>query len=217
MEPRVFGDGTRATYEGKFGNRHLITFQEWHLVSREHLDLLDEDLPLVARAVHELIHQKHAEVLGDGLRAFSDGSPIAPFNAVTTSDPWEVAKLSEQYKAQRTAYLEQLKQADPDAILRGRLYSHIAETAAYLGQAEVFGNLNYTVHMHADAEEAEDESEHRWVMTFAGMAPVGQRAEIIHSLMHVDSRQFNSLSHDQLEQLLQNPAMVLQYTVTEAA
>lgn len=221
VEPDVRLQGANAVYDGRYGNAHLIRLKLQHHVTREFLDTVGTDSQVVqVVAVHELLHQRHAEIQHVVRLGSPESDGDARFNETTLIDPWEIYQLSLEH----TKLLREEAQRDTEraALTRSlciQLRAFVVETIAYLGQAEVAGQLNYHAHLHepeeSDAIQQHAETEQHWISTYASLAPLGARSHIIDELMHVDLRQFSTLTPGQLEELINNPQMVLQYVARE--
>jgi len=196
-------ESAHATYEGRFGGQHLIIFRGSN-ITQEDIAKLDENSELARTAAHELLHQKHTEV--QGLDTVIVNLPdTAPFNEGAVQDPWEVKQIRDHYWSEPRVESRVMQ-------LRQQLSVHLMETIAYLGEAEVSGFLDTSkaLHDHLPEWPGWQEAEHEWVTAFAATSPLGQRSQIIERLMRVDVKQFADMPQEQVEQLIENPLLVLE-------
>lgn len=190
-----------ASYLGNFGGTHLMSFRGRD-IGPHHIDSLTIDSEAVHVAVHELIHQKHAEILN--FHTLTVGATTANKEQPIT-DPWEV-------KLHADEYWKELMQHPTKSPLCHQASSHLVETVAYLGESIAWGTLEDTStsieRLHPEYEGFQ-ESEHTWVTTFAAEE---ERLKLVERLMQIDFRILDSWTDEQLRGLINNPLQVLSLT-----
>jgi hypothetical protein len=198
-------------YSGKFAGKHVMRFSPPGQVTAADIGEMNERSEIVLSAAHELLHQRHAEVLGRDV-IHIETSKTQPYNQDVTDDPFLAYKTSRAYR--RELIKKHNEQGAPEELQPAdEVVSIIAEVAAYAGEEELRYQLGLgsVVNPRTHLTLLPSDVVYREaVEQFLAGSGSEERRNLVNRLMRIDLESISGLSDEELQDIISTPKKILE-------